>query len=534
VNVDVVRDARDGWQTGIADRQSPGCGRIGIIGYGGANERGLPVSIVVETTSGQVGGEQRDGLVAFLGVPYAAAPVGALRYAKPEPHPAWEGVRDATRAGPTAPYGTRPFPGLHVAPLIGEGWVKGDDYLAANIWTPGPKAKGLPVMVWIHGGGFVVGTKDAAINDGTQFARSGVVCIGINYRLGLNGFLPIPGVPTNLGLRDQIAALEWVQQNAAAFGGDPANVTVFGESAGAMSIADLVTSPLTKGLFRRAIIQSGHGGMTREVGIARRVVEKLARRLKVTPDAAGYATVSDEDAIKAVEIANNPKFRVDLRDGEGREPVFGISKFVPVHGDDVLPEPPHEALAKGAGAEVDVLIGSNSEEMNLYLVPTGMRARIGKLLAWFALSRSIPRARQILKAYGMGSGKKPGYVFADATTDLVFRWPARRFAEEHRGRTHVYEFEWRSPAAGGELGAAHGMEIPFVFDTLACATGPEGLVGENPPQELATRTHKLWVDFARDGSLPWPPFDRNTRMVYKIAQGEAAFEAPMPSAPFQP
>lgn len=486
---------------------------------------------IVKTTSGEVRGEPRDGLVAFLGVPYAAAPVGALRFAEPQPHASWEGVRDATTPGPTAPYGARPFPGLDIAPLVGGGWVKGDDYLAVNVWTPDPQAKGLPVMVWIHGGGFVVGSKDASVNDGSAFARSGVVCIGINYRLGLNGFLPIPGVPTNLGLRDQIAALKWVQQNAAAFGGDPANVTVFGESAGAMSIGNLVASPLAKGLFRRAIIQSGHGGMTRDIGIVQRSVQKLAKVLRITPDKAGYDSLSAEQMIVAAETANNPKSRVNLRDAEGREPVFGISKFAPVHGDDVIPEPSHQALAKGAGAEVDVLIGSNAEEMNLYFVPTGVREKVGKLLAWFIVSRSLPNARKILKTYG---GGKPGDVFTRAMHDLVFRWPARRFAEEHRGRTHVYEFEWRSPAVGGELGAAHGMEMPFVFDTLATVTGSEGIAGENPPQELADRTHKLWVGFARDGSLPWAPFDRETRQVYQLAKGEAIYEAPMPCAPFLP
>lgn len=488
---------------------------------------------IVTTTTGDVAGEQRDGLTAFLGIPYAAAPVGKLRFAEPQPHARWDGVRDATVPGPTAPYGTRPFPGLEVMPLIGPGWVKGEAYLAANIWAPDPAAKGLPVMVWIHGGGFVVGSKDSSVSDGSAFARSGVVCIAINYRLGLNGFLPIPGVPTNLGLRDMIAALHWVQANAAAFGGDPGNVTVFGESAGAMAIADLVSSPLAKGLFRRAIIQSGHGGMTREAGIARRVVEKLAKLFKITPDATGFATLTDEQAAEAVTKANDPKFRVDLRGPDGREPVFGISKFVPVHGDDVLPEQPHKALAKGAGSDVEVLIGSNREEMNLYFVPTGVRAKLGKLLSWFVLSRSLPGARKVLKAYA-GAGPTPGHIFTAATTDLVFRWPTRRFAEEHQGRTHVYEFEWRSPATGGELGAAHGMELPFVFDTLASVTGPEGLAGENPPQELADRVHALWVGFAKDGSLPWKPFDRNTRQVYQLAKGEAVFEPAMPAAPFLP
>jgi len=492
----------------------------------------MGMSIVVKTTSGEVGGEQRDGLVAFLGVPYAAAPVGPLRYARPEPHPAWDGVRDATVPGPTAPYFTKPFPGLDPVPLIGGGWVKGDDYLAVNVWTPDSAAKGLPVMVFIHGGAFAVGCKDSSVNDGSQFARSGVVCIAINYRLGLPGFLPIPGVPTNLGLRDQIAALEWVQQNAAAFGGDPANVTVFGESAGAMSISNLVASPLAKGLFRRAIIQSGHGGMTRDIGIARRVVGKLAKFLKVTPDAAGFAGVSDEDNLKALERTTRPSFRIDLRDSTGRDPLFGITKFAPVHGDDVIPDPSHLALAKGAGAEVDVLIGTNAEEMNLYFVPTGVREKVGRLLAWFILGKVQPHARKILKAYGMGSGKKPGQVFTDAMNDMVFRWPARRFAEEHRGRTHMYEFDWRSPALGGELGAAHGCELPFVFNTLACCTGPDGIAGENPPQKLADRIHAIWVGYARDGSLPWGEFDRETRQVFQLSKGEAVYEAPMPAAPF--
>ncbi|RYD85496.1 MAG: carboxylesterase/lipase family protein, partial [Sphingomonadales bacterium] len=367
--------------------------------------------------------------------------------------------------------------------------------------TPDTAAMGLPVMVFIHGGGFVGGSNNVAVHDGTGFARSGVVSIAINYRMGVDGFLPIPGVPTNLGLRDQVEALKWVRANVAGFGGDPDNVTVFGESAGAMSIGDLIASPLARGLFKRAIIQSGHAGMTRDIKVVGKLVTRIAQWLKITPDAAGFRSTSFEQAMDTVEHVSKPGFRIDLRGPDGREPVFGISKFAPVHGDDVLPEQPLEALKKGAGRDVDVLIGSNAEEMNLYFVPTGVREKVGKLLAWFILSRVQPNARKTLKAYG-SKGAKPGQVFSSAMHDLVFRWPARRFAEEHQGRTHVYEFEWRSPAFGGELGAAHGMELPFVFDTLACATGPIGILGENPPQELADRTHKIWVDFARDGSLP--------------------------------
>jgi len=493
--------------------------------------------ILVQTDKGAVRGTVRDGIVRFLGIPYAAAPVGPLRFRAPVAHQGWAGIRDSSEPGPSAPHSVKPFPGLDVEPLIGSGWRKGDDYLNVNVWAPegavsdGPR----PVMVWVHGGGFVLGSNYAAIQDGSAFARSGIVCIAINYRMGVEGFLPIPGVPTNLGLRDILFALEWVRDNAAAFGGDPANVTIFGESAGAMAIADLMTSPLATGLFRRAIVQSGHGAMVRPIAVAQRLVRKVANILDVSPDEAGFRSASPEACVAAVEKVSLPTARIDLRDSDGREPVFGISRFVPVHGDDVLPEKPLDALAKGAGAEVELLIGANAEEMNLYLVPTGVRDRIGSLLSWYVLSRSQPKARQVLKAYGLGAkGKKPGQALADAMNDLVFRWPARRFAEEHRGRTHFYEFDWRSPAFGGELGASHGMELPFVFDTLDSVTGEQGLVGSAPPQPLADRVHRLWARFAADGRLPWPEFDRETRQVYRLEKGEAVREPPMPAARFLP
>jgi len=498
------------------------------------------LELEVEIASGRLLGRIAGEVAAFLSVPYAAPPVGPLRFAPPRKAEPWERPRKALEQGANAPQRVKAMPGLDVKALIGNGWQPGDDYLTLNVWAPADLRPGLPVIVFIHGGGFILGSKDAPVQDGSAFARDGVVCIAINYRMGVDGFLPIPGVPTNLGLRDMIAALEWVRDNAAAFGGDPANVTVFGESAGAMAIADLVTSPLAKGLFRRAIVQSGHGRMTRDIGVAQRLVRKLAKLLKITPDEAGFRSVEpSERLLDAVETVSLPKTRLDLRDAEGHEPVFGISRFVPVHGDDVLPLKPLDALQAGAGAEVDLLIGTNAQEMNLYFIPTGVRETIGRLLATYVFHRVHPRARRLLKAYGMGrKGVKPGHAFTDAAHDLVFRWPARRFAEEHRGRTHMYEFEWGSPLfakpGSGGLGAAHAMELPFVFDTLAAATGPEGLCGEAPPQELADRVHRIWVDFARDGTLPWPEFTREQRHVYQLARGEAIEEAPFPIAPFLP
>lgn len=493
---------------------------------------------IVRVASGLVRGEIVGGVRRFYSIPYAANPVGDLRFRAPQPHPGWEGVRDALTPGPSAPQHKPPMtrlPGLDLGPLFAEPWVPDRDYLTVNVWAPEPAAGGLPVMVFLHGGAFLIGGKDSPLYDGASFARNDVILVSVVYRMGLEGFVSIPGGDSNLGLRDQIAALAWVRANAAAFGGDPANVTVFGESAGAMSIAALIASPLAEGLFRRAIVQSGHGFLVRRERTARRLTAVVARRLKVTPDAEGFRSRSIEDGVAAVEWTARPTTRVDLRERNGRDLTYGLSKFIPVYGDEVLPQAPMEALKAGAGAGVDLLIGSNREEMNFYLIPTGLRDKMFGLMAWFLLSRVQPNARAILKAYGLGrKGRKAGQVYADAVSDLMFRWPARRQAEEHQGPTHVYEFDWRSPACKGELGACHGLDLPFVFNTLGVLTGPEGMAGEAPPQDLADRVHRIWIDFARDGSAPWPEYSRGDRQVYSLSRGESAAEPPAPAAPFLP
>ena len=487
-------------------------------------------SASIQVDGGSIRGRIRGSIAIFLGVPYAAPP---KRFELPQPPQAWDGVRDMNDPGPAAPHRIRPFPMVDPTPLVGHGSDGSDgDYLRLNVWAP-TDAKTAPVMVFIHGGGFVGGCKDAPVHDGTAFAESGAVCVAINYRMGIDGFLPVPGVPTNLGLRDMLFALAWVQRNIAAFGGDPAKVTVFGESAGAMAIADLVTSPLAKGLFQRAIIQSGHGAMVREIGVAQRLVRKLAKVLRIVPDASGFLPVSNKDAMDAIDKVAKP-WAVDLRDGDGREPVSGISRFIPVYGDDVLPEKPIDALRKGAGSDVEIVIGSNADEMNLYFVPTGVRKKIGGLFARWLLGRSHPEAKAVLKAYGYKQpGVRPGEALTDAMNDLVFRWPARQYAAAHQGQTWMYEFDWRSPACDGELGACHGIEMPFVFKTLPSVTGPQGLAGMDPPQALADRVHDLWAGFARTGAMPWPEFG-GYRMVYQVTRGEALHEPVMPAAAFVP
>ncbi|MFN4092578.1 MAG: carboxylesterase/lipase family protein [Brevundimonas sp.] len=480
--------------------------------------------------SGPIRGVSSNGVRVFLGVPYAAAPVGERRFAEPVAPAPWTTVRDATQPGASAPQIIKDFPSLDITPLVGVGWQRGDEYLNANIWAPASGEK-LPVMVFIHGGAFVLGGNTAAVQDGTAFARSGVVMVAITYRVGVDGFMPIPGVPDNLGLRDQIEGLKWVRRNAAAFGGDPDNITVFGESAGAMSIADLVVSPLAKGLFHRAIIESGHGDLVRPQKVAERVTAKMARLLKIKATRDGFNSVSQDQTLAALEKISQPTTRIDLRDNRKREPAFGLSRFLPWMGGEVLPEYPMALLAKGAGKDVEVLIGSNAEEMNLYFVPTGVREKLPGWLATMLVKKSEPNAAKILKAYGLGrKGVKPGHAFTTALSDLMFRAGARRYAAAHQGRTHVYEFEWRSPAVKGQLGAAHGMELPFVFNTLACVTGPKGIVGENPPQALADRVHGIWVEFAKTGSLPWPEYSAADPQVYRLEAGVSAAEPPMPCA----
>ncbi|MES1200371.1 MAG: carboxylesterase family protein [Pseudomonadota bacterium] len=491
---------------------------------------------LARTPSGDVRGELRDGVVRFLGIPYAAPPVGALRFALPQQHALWTGARDATVRGPIAPQPTptpaqlrKMLPGLDLQPLIGDAQLKGDDFLVLNIWTP-RDATNAPVMVFIHGGGFIGGAGAGDIYDGASFARAGVVCVTINYRLGIEGFLTLPGAPTNLGLRDQIFALQWVAGAIAGFGGDPTNVTVFGESAGGMSIANLMVSPLATGLFERAIIQSGHGDMVRPIDVAERLTDKIAKILRIRPTLEGFKSRAIEDCLDAQRKVSLPTAGIDLRNSEGREPAFGMSRFMPVYGDDVLPEHPRQALARGAGAEVQLMVGTNSEEMNLYFVPSGVRQKIPAFVAHWLTKKSEPKAKDVLRAYGIQQrGKRPGDAFTEALTDIVFRLPARRFAAAHRGRTHVYDFGWRSTAYGGALGACHAIELPFVFNTLSTVAGPRGLAGENPPQALADHMNRLWADFATSGSLPWGEYTAESRLVYHPETGQAAKESPMPA-----
>src|SRR6476646_2303895 len=309
--------------------------------------------LLVRTKSGDLRGVTENGVTVFRGIPYAAAPVGDLRFAPPQPAAAWTGVRDATKDGPIPPQGRS-----RLAHVMGDvERPQSEDCLTLNIWTPAADGKKRPVMAWIHGGAFSSGSGSIPWYSGERFAANGdVVVASINYRLGALGFLCLPGVsPGNLGLLDQVAALRFVRDNIAAFGGDPANVTVVGQSAGASSIAMLMTMPAARGLFRRAILQSTpFGRMARTLDDAHRIGRRFFEVLGLKPQRA--------DMLKTLPAAKFVAAQGELARLE-KKFADAMAPFWPVIDGNVLPTQVASALKSGAGTDVDVMLGTTREEM---------------------------------------------------------------------------------------------------------------------------------------------------------------------------
>ena len=471
---------------------------------------------VVSAPAGPIVGRAADGLLSFLDIPYALSPTGERRFRPPVPYPRWTEPLDAGEPGLSPPQRPQPpLPGLNLDTILAPSRPTGEDCLRLNVrCNAAPHDAPLPVLVFVFGGAWTIGSKDALAYAGSAFASSGVVYVAINYRVGVEGFVPIEGGSTNLGLRDQLLALKWVRDNIAAFGGDPGNVTVFGESAGAACLSMLVASPLARGLFRRAILQSGNAEMAMPPDVGRRLTIEFARLAGVKPDLDGFRRQTVDRWLEVLEQVQSPQHDLDMRDGRGYDPLYGLFKLRPVFGDDVLPLAPMELLAHGEGTGIDVLIGTNTDETALFLVPTAATADLTEASASVLLARSDPRAADVLAAHGLGQpGQQAGVVFERAVTDLMFRKPAERFAAMHRGRTHLYSFEWRSPLLEGRLGACHCIELPFVFDNLACHAG---LIGNHAPQALADTVHSMWVRFATDGFLPWHPYDAKNSTPYVL------------------
>ncbi|MFD2473486.1 carboxylesterase/lipase family protein [Amycolatopsis silviterrae] len=455
-------------------------------------------------------GTSADGVRAFRGIPYAAAPTGAHRFEPPRPAE-WTGEFDARNFGPTAPQAsTTGMPDLTA--IVGTGWTPGDDYLSLNIWTP-QDADCLPVMVFVHGGAFTSGSGSAPGYDGTVFAKSGVVLVTINYRIGVPGFLHLPGVPDNRGLRDQIAALEWVREHIAAFGGNPDAVTIFGESAGGLSVGALLAAA-PAGLFRRAISQSG--GAAHALTTAQAEVVTAAFANQFGTDA--FAQIPDEALAKAAtQLRATP---LNLAVDGVRDPLMGLSAFGPVIDGDLLTEQPVAAVRAGAAADIDVLVGSNSDEMNLYLVALSAPETTESALQ-AAASTLHPDPAALIEHYrAAGRGTTPGEVLAAIGTDYMFAVPTARLADAHApqpGGTWRYEFAWRSPAFEGRLGACHGLELPFVFGNVGRVDyGALGIPDDDSVRELAERMHASWVAFARDGDPGWPRYTPENPVVQRI------------------
>ncbi|MGO4598733.1 carboxylesterase/lipase family protein [Terrabacter sp. 2RAF25] len=492
---------------------------------------------VVSTAYGAVRGVVDDGVHAFLGVPYAAPPVGVDRLRPPRPPVVWDGVRDARSPGPEPPQVAPPstggppagaeeswqdvgaaFEAVHRAPAS-------SDYLNLNLWTPEPGRASLPVMVWIQGGMFELSS--TAAYDGSRFARDGVVCVVINWRPGAEGFLYLDDGVADLGLLDQVAALRWVRENIASFGGDPANVTVFGESAGAMSIGCLLAMPAAAGLFRRAVLQSGAAHHVVETEQALGVAHDLARRMGVPPTREAIA-----DAGVARMLVAQAELKQDLMahpdpDRWGLPVVASLMPWQPVVDGDVLPGPPLARIAGGSARDVDVLVGTNADDWRLFLVLSGALPGITDEVL---LGDVRSHGYQSLAAYGLDAALAlgayrdrypqavPGDLLAAVQTDWWMRIPAIRLADAHAddapaGSTHMYEFAWAAPG----LGSVHALEVPFVFDTArsdAPLFGP--LLGPEPPQDLARTMHRAWVEFASTGDPGWPAYDTDHRSTCRF------------------
>ncbi|WP_327185713.1 carboxylesterase/lipase family protein [Streptomyces sp. NBC_01334] len=445
---------------------------------------------VVTTPYGAVRGRHENGIAAFRGIPYAAPPFGPRRFRPPVPPEPWNGVRDAGAFGATPP---KPPYSEAFAQYLSDPVVAGDDCLNLNVWTPepGPAAR-LPVLVWLHGGALTRGSSAVPVYDGRNFARDGIVFVSINYRLGVEGYGLFPDAPANPGLRDQLAALEWVHRSIRAFGGDPDRVTLAGQSAGAISTGALIAAPQAQGLFRRAILQSGPPEAF-ERDKVRRMVRRMATRLKIPATAEAFAAV-DRDLL----------LRTQAEVGRLSSPVLGGPAFGIIVDGDLVPRDPLQALVDGDAAPgVDLLLGWTRDEYRLWLVPGGLMERVDRLgpvalagaMARCHCGHEVPRGYRVLHPEA-GTAEIVGQM----VTDNLLRGPLQRLAEARPGASYVYEFAWPSLKPG--LGACHALELGFVFDTGETAESAK-LAGGGAPQELADAMHGAWTRFVATGDPGW-------------------------------
>lgn len=482
----------------------------------------------VETTNGNVAGLQREGHLAFYGIPYAADPSGVLRFRPPLPAASWTGARDATKPGFAAPQSGHAIPGFAASD------PQSEDCLNLNVFTPAADGNQRPVMFWIHGGGFTHGSGYEDLYNGRRLAvRGDVVVVTINYRLGALGYLylgdhlPNAGVSANCGQLDQVAALEWVRDNIANFGGDPGNVTIFGESAGAAAVGTLLAMPAAKGLFQRAIMQSGSGRANDRTHGAQIVADMLDALGPEITYAERLLSIPAEDMVEA-------QGKVVAKASRAAGLPFG-----PIQDGDTLPLRPIDAIAEGSAANVPVLIGTNRDEVKLFAATTRRdeidEATLEKLTGAMLPDTEAGDLRELIGTYRASRNAKglpaTNLDILDAIgSDVRFRVPALRTAEaqvRHQPDTYAYLFTYASPARRGALGSCHALEMPFVFGTLDAPT-QDRFAGTGPQVEaLSHNMMDAWLSFARTGKPghtrigDWPAYSAASRptMVFDIESG---------------
>ena len=491
---------------------------------------------VTRTESGPVRGTRDGDVWVFRGIPFASVPPVVGRWRRALPPPVWTGVREALSWGPIAPQ-TPPIPGFS---LPGDPTASDEDCLSLNVWTPGPDDSGRPVLVWLHGGGFTTGTGASALFGGRHLAHKGVVVVTVNYRLGAFGLLADPAMSNepadddtgfgNWSLHDQIAALRWVGDNIAFFGGDPGNVTLVGESAGAMSVSDLLATPAATGLFHRAVVQSGPpatGGPRWAHTRARR----LAQLAGVPDDVSALRTVRAEQLVAATqqlaaEAATTGQLPLPL---------------LPVVDGGLLGEVPGDAIASGRGARVPLLVGSTRDECALFTVAAAGNGDLGEGRVAARLARMVgPAAWEIVDAYREARAARGERVSGDdlwtaITTDYVFRMPLQALAlahGAHEARTYAYLFTWESPFLDGRFGSCHGLEIPFVFGTVADPVVQIFTGGQPAALALSESMQHAWVAFAHtsdpscDAVGDWPAYDADRRATMVFGPDGGAEDDP--------
>ncbi|MDO0916618.1 carboxylesterase family protein [Streptomyces sp. DT2A-34] len=466
-----------------------------------------PSSDVV-TVAGVVRGRREEGLAVFRGIPFAEPPVGGLRFAAPQPVRRWEGTHETFEFGPPPPQ--EPLSPAMPAPIDATG---GEDWLTVNVWTPDPDpAAKRPVMVWIYGGAYRFGSVDDPAYDASRLARDGnLVVVTFNHRVGMEGFARIEGAPANRGLLDQVAALKWVRENITAFGGDPDQVTLFGESAGAGSIASLLAMPRARGLFRRAIAQSVPGTFFSDE-LAADIATALAGELGLRPTVGDLSAV-DPHKLPRAGLALGARMN-QYADRWG--PIaLSSSPYSPVVDGEVLPTTPWQALADGAARDVELIIGHTRDEFRLFMALGGLLGQVGEELAVAALRTFGPGADPG-HAYRTAFPDAPAErIFELVQSDWLFRMPSLHLAEAQvagGGRAHLYELTWAAPANGGALGACHALDIPLVFGTFGGLGGQ--LIGPAHLDEAAALSglvRAAWTSFATTGDPGWPAYDTERR-----------------------